>query len=83
MWGDSHCRNIFLDCDCSLDFILETPNSFPVMKRFIVTSAIISAFVVLSSCEQHHWEDTKKLHVDKAEKHDAHGDAEKSGSDGH
>jgi len=53
------------------------------MKRFIVTSAIISAFVVLSSCEQHHWEDTKKLHVDKAEKHDAHGDAEKSGSDGH
>jgi hypothetical protein len=44
------------------------------MKRFIVTSAIISAFVVLSSCEQHEWKDTKLLHVDKAEKHAAHDD---------
>jgi len=42
------------------------------MKRFILSSAVISAFVVLSSCEQHDWEDTKLLHVDKA-KHDAHG----------
>ena len=37
------------------------------MKRFIITSAIISAFVALSSCEQHDWKDTKRLHVDKAE----------------
>jgi len=44
------------------------------MKRFIVISAIISAFVVLSSCEQHEWEDTKLLHVDKAKKDGAHDD---------
>ena len=42
------------------------------MKRFIVISAIISAFAVLNSCEKHDWEDTKLLHVDKAKKHDAH-----------
>ncbi len=48
------------------------------MKRFIVTSAIISAFVVLSSCEQHEWKDTKLLHVDKAEKSDDHGHGEHS-----
>ncbi|MFT6793633.1 MAG: hypothetical protein ACJAR1_001631 [Rubritalea sp.] len=44
------------------------------MKRFIIISAIISAFVVLNSCEQHEWKDTKLLHVDKAEKHDTHDD---------
>jgi len=31
----------------------------------------MSAFVFLSSCEKHDWEDTKLLHVDKAEKHGA------------
>jgi len=41
------------------------------MKRFIITSAIISAFVVLNSCEKHDWEDTKLLHVDKAQHHDS------------
>jgi hypothetical protein len=46
------------------------------MKRFIVISAIISAFVVLNSCEKHDWEDTKKLHVDKAKKEDGHGHGE-------
>ncbi len=44
------------------------------MKRFILSSAIISVFVVLSSCEQHDWEDTKLLHVDKAKKDGGHGD---------
>ena len=44
------------------------------MKRFIVISAIISAFVVLNSCEQHEWKDTKLLHVDKAKKDGAHDD---------
>jgi len=44
------------------------------MKKFIITSAIISAFVALSSCEQHDWEDTKRLHVDKAEHGDDHGE---------
>ncbi|MGJ8656726.1 MAG: hypothetical protein ACSHX6_09760 [Akkermansiaceae bacterium] len=44
------------------------------MKRFILSSAIITAFVALSSCEKHDWEDTKLLHVDKV-KHDSHGDA--------
>ena len=55
------------------------------MKRFIVISAIISAFVVLNSCEKHDWEDTKKLHVDKVQKEDAHhghDHAEKSDTDG-
>ncbi len=36
------------------------------MKRFILLSAVISAFVVLSSCEQHDWDETKLLHKDKA-----------------
>ena len=42
------------------------------MKKFIIISSIISAFVVLNSCEQHEWKYTKLLHVDKAEKHDTH-----------
>jgi len=44
------------------------------MKRFIIITAAISAFVALHSCEKHDWEDTKKLHVDKAKKHDSHGE---------
>ena len=43
------------------------------MKKIIITVATISAFVTLSSCEKHDWEDTKRLHVDKAE-HGSHGE---------
>lgn len=50
--------------------------SNPAMKKIIITSAIISAFVALSSCEKHEWEDTKRLHVDKAEHGEAHGEKE-------
>ncbi len=46
--------------------------SASAMKRFIVLSAIVSAFIVLQSCEKHEWEDTKKLHVDKVKKTDSH-----------
>ena len=68
MFGESHC---------SLDFLSEEIKSACAMKRFIVISAIISAFVVLNSCEKHEWEDTKKLHVDKAKKEDSHADSSK------
>ena len=47
------------------------------MKRFILISAVITVFVALSSCEKHDWEDTKLLHVDKAEKHGSHDGADK------
>lgn len=60
-----------------LIFLAKMTISECAMKRLIITSAIISAFVVLSSCEQHDWEDTKRLHVDKVDHSDGHGDADK------
>ena len=71
-WWEIFC----LDCHCSLDFIWEKSKSLPAMKRIIHSLAIITAFVALSSCEKHDWEDTKLLHVDKAEKHGSHAAAD-------
>ena len=52
------------------------------MKRFIISSAIITVFVALSSCEKHDWEDTKLLHVDKA-KTDHHGEGDSDKKEEH
>ena len=62
------------DWHCALDFLVTLAIHNCAMKKIIITSAIISAFVALSSCEQHDWEDTKRLHVDKAEHGDGHGE---------
>lgn len=73
-WGEVDFRcDVIIFGNCLLDFFIERLNGGVAMKRFILLSTVISAFVVLSSCEKHEWDDTKLLHKDKA----------KSSSDGH
>lgn len=54
------------------------------MKSFILSACVLAAFVGLSSCEKHDWDDTKKLYETKDEHgHDDHGHKDSQKKDDH
>jgi hypothetical protein len=54
---------------------------FAVMKSFILSASVLAAFIGLSSCEKHDWDETKKLYESSDDHgHDSHDDDHKKGA---